>query len=396
MLRNRLNQKVSTVSVMIAVHALQGIGANLAHPITPAYLNSMNFPSSMFGIVFAAMSFTNFAFSPFWGIMSRYIKARTILLIGSLGYALGQGIFGFSSDPYIIIAARLISGAFVSAQFVGTGLYVVKKSHAEDKSKNITKMVTIFSVFGTMGYFLGGYIGDTSLKIPFIIQVITLASVGILYYILLEDNEVENKIDVKRVIQSSSPIVKTDRPLKPSLILNFWIVFLISTASTSLTQTFSYFIDDALKLPSSANGITKGLVGILSLALNFTIAMRIVKSKDIERNIMRLFIFITALFVPMVLFKSSAIGFMSVGVVAMSFDTMPVSLIQGRTVEYSDDDIQGEMVGYHNTMKSLGMILGSLVAGWIYAFNIISPFIMSLALYVVSTVLILTLRKYVK
>src|SRR5699024_9215612 len=155
----------------IAVHALQGIGANLAHPITPAYLNSMNFPSSMFGIVFAAMSFTNFAFSPFWGIMSRYIKARTILLIGSLGYALGQGIFGFSSDPYIIIAARLISGAFVSAQFVGTGLYVVEKSRAEDKSKNITKMVTIFSVFGTMGYFLGGYIGDTSLKIPFIIQV---------------------------------------------------------------------------------------------------------------------------------------------------------------------------------------------------------------------------------
>ena len=395
-LKNKLHNKWSTVSIMIMIHALQGIAANLAHPITPAYLKSMDFPSTMFGIVFAAMSLTNFAFSPFWGIMSRYIEAKTMLLIGSVGYAAGQAIFGFSSNPLIIIMARFISGAFVSAQFVGTGLYVVEKSNPGDKSKNITKMVTIFSVFGTVGYFLGGYIGDYSLKIPFVIQVLLLITVGLLYYVLLESNPTEDKVDVKRVIQSSSPIIKTDRPLNKKLTMNFWIVFLISTASTSLTQTFSYFIADALNLPSSANGITKGLVGILALLLNFTIAMRIVKSKEVERNISVLFMWITALFIPMVLLKSSALGFMSFGVIAMGFDTMPVSLLQSRTVEYADHDIQGEMVGYHNTMKSLGMILGSLVAGWIYAKNIISPFIMSASLYIVSTLLIIRLRKYVK
>lgn len=388
--------KINTITILIAIHALQGIGANLAHPITPAYLTSLNYPSTMFGMVFAAMSLTNFAFSPFWGVMSRYIKARTLTLVGAVGYAVGQAIFGFSTNPYIILSARLISGAFVSALFVGTGLYVVEKSKPEEKSKNITKMVTIFSVSGTIGYFVGGFVGDYSLKIPFIIQIIVLVAVGLLYYFLLEDNETEDKIDFNRVIKGSNPLIKTDKAMSKKLVMNFWIVFLISTASTSLTQTFSYFISDALSLPSSYNGITKGMVGIISLILNFTLAMRIASHKKVEKNITTLLAFITMLFVPMIMLKSSASGFMLVGVLVMSFDTMPVGLLQTRTMAYSDEQSQGEMVGYHNTMKSLGMILGSLVASWIYDINIIAPFMLALILYVLGTLLMSQLRKYVK
>ncbi len=389
-------KKINTISILIGIHALQGIAANLAHPITPAYLSSLNYPSAMFGMVFAAMSLTNFAFSPFWGVMSRYIKARTLLIIGAFGYALGQAIFGFSTDPYIILGARLISGAFVSALFVGTGLYVIEKSEPEEKSRNITKMVTIFSVAGTIGYFMGGFIGDYSLKIPFIIQVVLLMCVGLLYFFLLEDNDIEDKIDVKRVLAGSNPLVKRESKLNRQLFMNFWIVFLISTASTSLTQTFSYFISDALSLPSSYNGLTKGMVGLISLVLNFTIAMRIASSRKPESKITLILGFVSLMFIPLIMLKSSAIGFMFVGVLAMSFDTLPIGLFQSRTMAYSDDDTQGEMVGYHNTVKSLGMILGSLVAGWIYDINIIAPFILALALYIIGTVLMSLLGKYVK
>lgn len=393
---NKIKNNVDTITILIAIHALQGVAANFAHPITPAYLSSLDFPSTMFGLVFAAMSFTNFAFSPFWGVMSRYIKAKKLVLIGAFGYALGQAIFGFSSNPYIIIFARLISGVFVSALFVGTGLYVVEKSSPEEKGRNITKMLTIFSVFGTIGFFIGGYIGGYSLKIPFIIQIVTLITVGILYYVFLEDNEVEEKMDFKRIISSSSPIVKSDKPLTKELVMNFWIVFLISIASTSLTQTFSYFIDDALKMTSVANGMTKGLVGLISLIFNFTIALRVVRSKDIQKNLIYIFATVILTMLPMIGFNQTPYIFMTMGVVAMSIDTMPVSLLQGRTVAYSEDDAQGEMVGYHNTMKALGMIIGSLVASWIYEWNIVSPFILSILLYIIGMLLLQRTRKYVK
>lgn len=387
------SKKINTVNLLILIFALQGIGANLAHPITPAYLKSLDFPSTMFGIVYAAMSFTNFAFSPFWGVMSRYIKTKNLLFIGLVGYAVGQAIFGFNSNPYIIIIGRFVSGAFVSATFVGTAYYAVDKSSDAEKGRNLTKMTSIHSMTGTIGYFLGGYLGKTSLKTPFILQVIILVSTGILYYLFLENNEVEEKIDVNRVIRSSSPLIKSDKPLTKVLFLNFLVVFLISTASTSLTQTFSYFIDDSLNLSSLANGVTKGLVGIISLILNFTISLRIVSSKDIEKNINYLFMLIAGIMIPMLIFKNMALSFMIVGVIAMSFDAMPSSLLQSRTVEYSEKEVQGEMVGYHNTMKSLGMIIGSLIAGWIYEFNVVSPFIMSISLYAISALILVRLRK---
>lgn len=393
---NLTSKKRNTVSILIAIYALHAIGANFAHPITPSYLKHLELPSSMFGYVFAAMSLTNFAFSPFWGVMSRYIKTKDILMLGAFGYALGQAIFGFSSNPFIIILARFISGAFVSAVFVGTGYYVVQHSEAKDKSKNITKMVTVFSVSGTIGYFLGGYLGTSSLRLPFVIQVITLVVAGLLFHFLLEDNEVEESIDWDRVLDSSNPLVKSDRPIQKEFKLLFLTVFLISTASTSLTQTFSYYIVDALDMSSLVNGVTKGLVGLISLILNFTLTLKIVNGRDVEKNIMILFFGISVLMMPMIGLGNVALFFTVLGVIVMSFDTMPVSILQGRTVNYSSDDEQGEMLGIHNAMKSLGMIIGSLVAGWIYEVNIISPFMLTLSLYVVGVILMAIIRKYVK
>lgn len=389
-------KKMNTVNVLIVLYALHSIGANFAHPITPSYINFLQLPSAMFGYIFAAMSFANFMFSPFWGVMSRYIKAKNLFLIGSLGYAVGQLIFGFIHNPYIIIFARVISGSFVAAIAVGAGYYVVQKSKPEEKSKNITKMMAVYSVSGTIGYFLGGYLGGFSLKFPFVVQVLTLVLVGVFAYVFLEDNDTLPEIDYDRVKSSSNPFVGSGHPIKFEYKLLFLIVFLISTASTSLTQTFSYYIVDALNMTSFTNGITKGMVGLISLGLNFTLTMRIINGKDVEKSTMGLFLVVALLVLPLIGFGTLAIMFTIMGVIVMSADTMPVSILQGRTVSYASDDTQGEMLGVHNAMKSLGMITGSLVAGWIYDLNYLSPFVLTMVLYLVSLGLMGIIRKYVK
>ena len=391
-----MKKQLNTVYILIAIYALHGVGANFAHPITPSYLNSLNFPSAMYGYVFAAMSFTNFAFSPFWGVMSRYVKSKTLLLIGAVGYGVGQAIFGYSSNPYIVIFGRLVSGAFVSAVFVAAGYYVVQKSSKQQKASNITKMVTIFSVSGTLGYFLGGYLGQFSLKLPFVVQVVTLVSAGILFYVLLEDNEVSEKVSIKEIIARSNPMVKSDTPLSKEFKVLFLSVFLIATASTTLTQTFSYYIVDSLDMTSFANGLSKGIVGLLSTILNLTITLKIVNSESVEKHLVGLFSIIGIVILWMVGLRGMALAFMIVGIVAMSLDTMPVSLLQGRTISYSSDDTQGETLGLHNAMKSLGMIIGSLVAGWLYDVSALSPFVLSTLLYLMGALLMYRIYKYVK
>lgn len=383
-MEQNINKQKNTIAILIIIYALVGISANLAHPITPSYLKSLNMPSTMFGVVFATMSLTNFAFSPFWGVMSRYMEAKSMLLLGTVGYAIGQLMFGLNSSPWIIIMARLISGAFISAVFVASGYYVVAKSEPENKSKNITKLVTVFSVSGTVGYFIGGYMGTSSLLRPFIIQAALLVISGLLFYFLLEANEVEEHIDIQRVWSGSNPFVKTDKPISKEFRLLFLAVLLTSIASTSLTQTFAYYLVDTLQLTSFENGLTKGFVGIGALFLNFTLSMQIVKSKKTDLRMVRLFMVIAILVGGLLIVDHNPFWFAVIGVIAMSFDTMPISLLQGRNANFSTSENQGEMLGIHNSMKALGGIIGSLVAGWIYERYNLAPFVMTATLYVIS------------
>ncbi len=111
---------------------------------------------------------------------------------------------------------------------------------------------------------------------------------------------------------------------------------------------------------------------------------------------MGLFSIIGVVILWMVGLRGMALAFMIVGIVAMSLDTMPVSLLQGRTISYSSDDTQGETLGLHNAMKSLGMIIGSLVAGWLYDVSALSPFVLSTLLYLMGALLMYRIYKYVK
>lgn len=218
-------KKKYALSIFMLIYVLAGMGANFAHPVTPNYLKYLEFPSSMFGLVFAAMSLTNFLFSPFWGVMSKYISAKKLLLIGSVGYGVGQFLFGFFSSPWIIIMGRLISGAFVSAVFVAASYYVISISNDEDKSKNIAKMVTVFSVSGMAGYFIGGYLGTISLALPFVVQVSVLVLSGILFYVCLLDNEVESDVDLNRIWSGSNPLVKRKRPYLMTIRSYLWLYY---------------------------------------------------------------------------------------------------------------------------------------------------------------------------
>lgn len=378
-------KKKYALSIFMLIYVLAGMGANFAHPVTPNYLKYLEFPSSMFGLVFAAMSLTNFLFSPFWGVMSKYISAKKLLLIGSVGYGVGQFLFGFFSSPWIIIMGRLISGAFVSAVFVAASYYVISISNDEDKSKNIAKMVTVFSVSGMAGYFIGGYLGTISLALPFVVQVSVLVLSGILFYVCLLDNEVESDVDLNRIWSGSNPLVKRKTPLSNDYKILFVVVLLTSIASTTLSQTYSYYLVDVLNMTSLANGVTKGLVGVGSMILNFTLTLWIVRSNQMSRKISYVHLSIAMVGVPLIIFGKHALIFSGMGIIMMIIDSVSTSLLQSKNTQIATHDIQGEMLGLHNAFKSLGGIVGSLVAGVVYEWYVLLPFMGLIVLYGVAS-----------
>ncbi|MEG0290874.1 MAG: MFS transporter, partial [Erysipelotrichaceae bacterium] len=86
------------MNLFFLVVAIQSLGANFAHPITPTIIINLNLPDYMFGLAFAGMAFTNFLFSPFWGKISTYTGSRVIILICCICYGGGQAMFGLAKS----------------------------------------------------------------------------------------------------------------------------------------------------------------------------------------------------------------------------------------------------------------------------------------------------------
>ena len=70
--------------------ALFHLAANFAHPVTPTIIQELGLPDYMFGLMLAVMMIANFALSPSWGNINRFISSRESLLICCVGYAAAQ------------------------------------------------------------------------------------------------------------------------------------------------------------------------------------------------------------------------------------------------------------------------------------------------------------------
>ena len=77
--------------------ALFHLASNFAHPVTPTIIQELGLPDYMFGLMLAVMMIANFALSPSWGNINRFISSRQSLLICCVGYALAQLGFAYST-----------------------------------------------------------------------------------------------------------------------------------------------------------------------------------------------------------------------------------------------------------------------------------------------------------
>lgn len=387
-------KKLEPVQRLYITYGVCGVAASLAHPITPNLINNLNMPSYMFGLAFAAMSITNFLMSPFWGNLNNFVSSKNILAISMIGYSVGQFIFGFGGTKATIVIGRMIAGFFIAAMNVSALYYTMKFSNEEDVSKNITKTITIFTVNGTLGYLIGGVIGTANINYAIIAQCVGLLVCGVLFYFGLDDIKMHKKIQIKEIAVDSNPIqafFKISQYLNIKILLLFMSVFFVTFASTSLTQNFQFYLQTYLKMSPSFGGITRSIVGILAVIANFTITIKLVSSSEVEKSISKILLVLILNLVLLYFTSEKASMFMVVGIILLVFDTVQISLFQERNASYASEENRGVMVGMHNSMKSLGMIAGSLLAGIMYDFNPFAPFMLSLVLYII-TLLINTLN----
>ena len=383
-----MERKKSWIPFYLAV-VLFYLAANFAHPVTPTLIVERNLDSSLFGVALAAMMAVNFLFSPFWGKLCGYIPTRRIMLICCIGYAVGQGIFGAAHSEAMVIGGRAFAGIFTGGIFTAVSNYVINVTpDVKERGQNLTTLVTIQTVASAVGYFIGGMLGLISVEFTFIVQVIALAACGFAYYATcMDDTPFKHRPERPLTVREANPFsafAAARTFMTPMLGLIFAIVAIAGIGQNSFEQCFNYYIKDQFGLSSAYNGIFKAAIAVVSLAANAFIGMRLQKHTDVNRTHLPIMVCCTVPLCAILLFRT-LVPFVAVDILFFAFNAVRMPMLQNMAAMRTTPENSNQVMGFYQSMNSLGSIFGALFAGLIYKTNPIYPFVLAAAALAAAT-----------
>ena len=380
---NYKNRYLLFFSAMTLFH----LASNFAHPVTPTIIQNLGLPDYMFGLMLAVTMLSNFSMSPFWGVMNLYISSRQSLMICCIGYGLAQLGFAFSTTQAGILFARLLAGVFVGGIFVSLLTYVVNTARPEDQARFLTYSATIHSVFGAFGYLVGGVLGEFSIRMTFLLQSFCLCAAGVVFRLCcLPDATHAERISVKELAVNANPLDAFRNGkyfMDTAFALLFLVNILINLGNTGFDQVFNYYLKDQLGLTSSYNGIIKAIVGFISFLFNMTLCLWIIRKTDTKKSMVFLVSACTLAAVGTVLTPRIAV-FILFGIILYAGYSVSIPVLQDIVATRADPTQKNLVMGFYNASKSLGSIIGSLMAGFLYAIHVKLPFACVAMVYALS------------
>ncbi len=372
-----MKSKHSMTSFFV-ISFLHYMAASFVHPITPTLIVSLKLPVYMFGAAFAAMALTGFLFSPFWGKLREFFSARLLLLIGSVGYSIGQILFNVATDELGILFARIFSGFFIGAIGVSTLIYVTELPGEEESGVYLAKFAIVQSLGGASGFLLGGLTGVLSLKLTFWIQSACLLLCGVLYYFLLKENSINKRREMKwkafaREINPIKSFLDCRNFMTKSFALLFIVITLAIIGITVFDQAFNFYLKAQLGFSSVYNGAFKAIIGLITLAVNSTICMWIIRHGNIKKAA-GIILICCSVSIFSLLGISGIPLFFGICILYYSFQSAMLPLLQDSVAHEASYKNRNMVMGLYNSLRSLGMVCGALLSGFVYDYHVRLPF----------------------
>ncbi|MCK5762121.1 MAG: MFS transporter [Candidatus Izimaplasma sp.] len=384
---------------VLILYFFQGVIHNLGHPITPYLVSDLGIEDYMFGVFFATMSFGLMLGGPIWGVLGDRGNKRIYMVAGLLVYSIGQFMFGYAGNQYVMVFFRFISGFGVAASVTLLLSHLISLAPKEERTKYIAWSVAMFTIGSSLGYYLGGFIstnqffinllGTDDFKKIFLIQAILNIFHAINMYIQIK--EVKNSsLNEKKAsfIQGFLDIGKMNKNL---------IIFLISLTFISIGMiNLSKFIDVYFKeLGYNPNelGTFVFWTGIVSLLTSIFIVPLVVKLKK-ELTIM-IWIQVISSVIIFFVFRGNNILLLlyTVFMIYVILKAIYAPLEQNYISTFAHDGKYGTIMGVRQSFFAIGMVIGPLVGGFLYNINPLYVFDFSILMFILGLVLLLAVRK---
>jgi len=376
------------VVITLSYYMLQGIIHNLGHPVTPSHVNALGLRSFMFGFFFAAMSLGMLIGAPIWGVLGDSRSKRMFVVIGLLIYSAGQVLFVVGDHSVVMTFARFLSGFGVSAYLTLMLSHLISIVPLEKRTKFISYSVALFALGTTIGYQIGGIMGDYFIREVFYIQAAFNALLVLYIALTMKETKVKTPSTRKTFLQNFKDAGRLDRSL-----LLFLIGLTLATISAStLSKYFDVYMIDMGYSPRQLGTfiLVTGLVGLIT---NFVIVPKLSKLK-MDLTIMQGIQILSAVIV-LIVFRSNYFFIMLYSVFLLYYVMKNAfqPFEQNHISLNAPSDKYGTIMGVRHSFFSTGMVLGPLISGFIYDYNKTLVFDVAAGMFILSFILLTFSRK---
>ncbi len=362
-----MNKKI----IILLTVFIDVLGIGIIIPILPFYVESFGASAFVVTLLFAVFSFFSFFSAPLLGAWSDKIGRRPVLIISILSTAIGWLVFAAAGNIFFLFLGRVIDG-------LAAGNFPIAQSYlldiAKDEKEKTTNLGLIGAIFGVgfiVGPLIGGLLSSISLNFPFWF----VGGLALLNFFLALKNlpETNNHQDAAKKIELNpfKPLIVSLRNHK--LRLGFIAWFLFGLALASQQSIFSLYLNQEFNFTAIKVGLVMTGMGVI-LVVNQAFALRKIWLRYFKEESLIIWLMLLL-----------ALGFFLMGIAYLIIFIIGIALISlaqsvlravmtSQIAKKGGAGEQGQILGVLNSVMSLSMILGPIIAGVLFGLRASLPF----------------------
>ncbi len=377
---------------MWVANFLVAASATMILPFLSLYISTFGDYSSAYiqkwsGFVFGITFLTAFLISPLWGRFGDKHGRKKILLITGFGIALSIFFMGYASSVTELFILRLIMG--VVTGFIPTSIALISAQTDKKHAGKVLATVQTGTVSGGLfGPLIGGSLVDAvGFQYTFILtsSAIALATlivaIGIKEMVVHEKNESKKSYSRKEVLG----LIFKSRLLLAVMLISFFI----QTANFSIQPLLALYVDE---LTTTAN-----LAFMAGLAFSITGLGNLISTRswgNLGDRIGHDKVLIICLVLAVLCFIPQAFvtNIWQLVFLRFLYGIQVGGLIPCMTAyirQLAPLSVQGEVLGYNQSFRFLGNVIGPVMGGILSGFFGISfVFYFSASLFIVALIIL--------
>jgi DHA1 family multidrug resistance protein-like MFS transporter len=375
------------------------LGYGMVIPLFPFYIEKMGAGGGQLGLLIAISALLELVFGPLWGGLSDRVGRKPILLLGLFGYSLSSLLFGLSTQLWMLFASRALSGILSSATSSTALAYISDSTTERDRGGGMGMLGAAVGLGLILGPAAGGWLGSSSLSLPFFIA----AGSSLLALVLAALWLPESLTTDRRLARQPHPTDKVRtievvteqcrslwRALSGPIGLLMFLLFLVSFGLTNFEAVFGLYAAQELGYGPERVGTILAVVGLVS-TLGKAVLIGPLTRRWGEAPIIKVSLAASAAGFLVLLLATTYPGvLLATGVFILSktlLRTLILSLASKRvssdTPDASHEQVgtpggavgQGATMGLGNSFMNLGRIAGPVWAGFIFDVDVRYPYL---------------------